>query len=191
MPLLTKAKQRTVISALRDSNVRDIEQNYNEPAKLWCNEKWITAACLRCSDQRCIRYIDAEISCGSFSDFPYERNLNVCPVDAIKWNFEKELPEIENGKCIGCGLCAARCPVGAIFKADNKMKVSAPESDDYIDLPINYENLVKHKYFVQEVDKIYWNHQFQKESDRIMEEIYEKFLTMMGVQWFLMYWLEI
>lgn len=174
MPLLTKAKQRTVISALRDSNVRDIEQNYNEPAKLWCNEKWITAACLRCSDQRCIRYIDAEISCGSFSDFPYERNLNVCPVDAIKWNFEKELPEIENGKCIGCGLCAARCPVGAIFKADNKMKVSAPESDDYIDLPINYENLVKHKYFVQEVDKIYWNHQFQKESDRIMEEIYEK-----------------
>ena len=49
MPLLTKAKQRTVISALRDSNVRDIEQNYNEPAKLWCNEKWITAACLRCS----------------------------------------------------------------------------------------------------------------------------------------------
>lgn len=56
MPLLTKAKQRTVISALRDSNVRDIEQNYNEPAKLWCNEKWITAACLRCSDQRCIRY---------------------------------------------------------------------------------------------------------------------------------------
>lgn len=54
------------------------------------------------------------------------------------------------------------------------MKVSAPESDDYIDLPINYENLVKHKYFVQEVDKIYWNHQFQKESDRIMEEIYEK-----------------
>ena len=174
MPLLTKAKQRTVISALRDSNVRDIEQNYNEPAKLWCNEKWITAACLRCSDQRCIRYIDAEISCGSFSDFPYERNLNVCPVDAIKWNFEKELPEIENGKCIGCGLCAARCPVGAIFKADNKMKVSAPESDDYIDLPINYENLVKHKFFVQEVDKIYWNHQFQKESDRIMEEIYEK-----------------
>ena len=108
MPLLTKAKQRTVISALRDSNVRDIEQNYNEPAKLWCNEKWITAACLRCSDQRCIRYIDAEINCGSFSDFPYERNLNVCPVDAIKWNFEKELPEIENSKCIGCGLCATR-----------------------------------------------------------------------------------
>lgn len=71
-------------------------------------------------------------------------------------------------------IYAARCPVGAIFKADNKMKVSAPESDDYIDLPINYENLVKHKYFVQEADKIYWNHQFQKESDRIMEEIYEK-----------------
>lgn len=121
MPLLTKAKQRSIISALRNSNVRAIEQNYNEPAKLWCNERWITAACLRCSEQRCIRYIDAEISCNFFGDFPYERDLNVCPVGAIKWNFEKELPEIENSNCIGCGLCAARCPVGAIFKAGNQI----------------------------------------------------------------------
>lgn len=84
MPLLTKAKQRTVISALRDSNVRDIEQNYNEPAKLWCNEKWITAACLRCSDQRCIRYIDAEISCGSFSDALEDDILGSRSIDSIK-----------------------------------------------------------------------------------------------------------
>lgn len=174
MPLLTKAKQRTVISALWDSNVRDIEQNYNEPAKLWCNERWITAACIRCLDQRCMRYIDAEISCNYFGDFPYERDLNVCPVGAIKWNFEKELPEIQHSKCIGCGLCAARCPMGAIFKEGNQMIVSVPESDDYIDLPINYENLANHKHFVKELDKIYWNHRFQKESDDIMEEIYEK-----------------
>lgn len=174
MQLLTKAKQRTVITALRDSNVRDIEQNYNEPAKLWCNERWITAACLRCSDQHCIRYMDTDISCNAFGDFPYERNRNVCPVDAIKWNYEKELPEIENRKCIGCGLCAARCPVGAIFKADKQMKVSVPKSDDYIDQPMKDENLARHRLFIREVEKIYWNHRFQKESDSIMEEIYER-----------------
>ena len=174
MPLLTKAKQRTVISALRVPDVRDIEQNYNEPAKLWCNESWVTAACLRCTDQRCMRYIDAEISCSYFGDFPYERDLSVCPVGAIKWNFDKELPEIENIKCIGCGLCAARCPVGAIFKVNNQMMVSAPESDDYIDLPINHGNLEEQKRFIRELDKIYWNHRFQHESDAIMEEIYEK-----------------
>lgn len=71
------------------------------------------------------------------------------------------------------------------------MKVSAPESDDYIDLPINYENLVKHKYFVQEVDKIYWNHQFQRKATALWKKFTKKFLTMMGVQWLLMYWLEI
>ena len=46
MPLLTKTQKRTTISALRSSNVRAIEQNYNEPARLWCNEEWVTSACL-------------------------------------------------------------------------------------------------------------------------------------------------
>lgn len=174
MLLLTKVKRRTVISILRDINVRDIKQNYNEPASLSCNEKWITAACLRCIEQRCIKYNDNEISGNYFSDFPYERDFNVCPVSAIKWNYKKELPEIDNSQCIGCGLCAARCPIGAIFKAGNQMIVSAPHSDDYIDLPVNTDNLVTHKEFVQNLDKIYWNYRFQKENDEIMEEIYEK-----------------
>lgn len=89
MLLLTKTQKRTTISALRSSNVRAIEQNYNEPARLWCNEEWVTSACLRCTEPRCMKFIDAEISCGDFPDFSYERNLDVCPVEAIKWNFDK------------------------------------------------------------------------------------------------------
>ena len=171
MPLLTKTQKRTTISALRSSNVRAIEQNYNEPARLWCNEDWVTSACLRCTEPRCMKFIDAEISCGDFPDFSYERNLNVCPVEAIRWNFDKELPEIDCHSCIGCGLCASRCPAGAIYKSGNQMKISEPTSD-YIDIPINHTNLEEHKLFIRELDKIYWCHQFQKENDEIMDRIY-------------------
>lgn len=129
MLLLTKTQKRTTISALRSSNVRAIEQNYNEPARLWCNEEWVTSACLRCTEPRCMKFIDAEISCGDFPDFSYERNLDVCPVEAIKWNFDKELPEIDNHSCIGCGLCASRCPAGAIYKSGDQMKIAEPTSD--------------------------------------------------------------
>ena len=173
MPLLTKSQKRTTISALRSSDVRAVDQKYNEPARLWCNEEWVMAGCLRCTDPRCMKFIDAEISCRHFPDFSYERDLNVCPVGAIKWNFDKELPEINNHSCIGCGLCAARCPIGAIYKSENQMKIAEPSSD-YSDIPINHVNLEAHKLFIRELDKIHWNHQFQKETDGIMERIYQE-----------------
>ena len=143
MPLLTKSQKRTIISALRSSDMRAVDQKYNEPARLWCNEEWVTAGCLRCTDPRCMKFIDAEINCRHFPDFSYERDLNVCPAGAIKWNFDKEFPEI------------------------------AEPSSDYTDIPINHVNLEAHKLFIRELDKIHWNHQFQKETDGIMERIYQ------------------
>ncbi len=171
MPLLTKTQKRTALSALRSSNVRDIKQNYNEPAQLRCGEEWITSACLRCASPQCMKFIDDEISCSHFPDFSYERDLNVCPVGAIQWNFDKELPEIDKRRCIGCGLCAARCPIGAIFQSGNQMEIAEPTTD-YVNLPFNHENLERHKRFIGELDKICWNHHFQLENDAIMERIY-------------------
>ena len=93
MPLLTKKQKRTMISALRSSNVRAVDQKYNEPARLWCNEEWITAGCLRCTDPRCMKFTDAEISCRHFPDFSYERDLNVAPLvqsnGILTRNFQK------------------------------------------------------------------------------------------------------
>lgn len=171
MSLLTKTQKRTVISILHSSNVRAIEQNYNEPARLWCGEKWIKSSCLRCIEPRCIKFAEDEISGNAFSDFSYERNLNVCPVEAIKWNFDKELPEINDSSCIGCGLCASRCPAGAIYKSENQLKIVEP-SLEYDDIPMNRTVLEKHRSFVQKLDKIDWCHRFQKENDAIMSQIY-------------------
>lgn len=171
MPLLTKTQKRTLLSILRFSHVQAIEQNYNEPARLCFDEEWVTSACLRCIEPRCIKFVDNEIRCNDFSDFSYERKLNVCPVEAIKWNFDKELPEIDNHTCIGCGLCASRCPAGAIYKSENRMKIVEP-SLNYNNIPIDHTSLKAHSFFIQELDDIQWHHHFQKENDDVMNQIY-------------------
>jgi Fe-S-cluster-containing dehydrogenase component len=45
--------------------------------------------------------------------------IAVCPTGALSWNKEKEIIEIDNGKCISCGLCEKECPIGAIMVATN------------------------------------------------------------------------
>lgn len=39
--------------------------------------------------------------------------IEVCPVGAITFNKEKQRVEIDNSKCISCGLCEKSCPIGA------------------------------------------------------------------------------
>ena len=76
MRLLTKAQNRSKISLLHCSELQSIKQNYNEPAQLLCGEKWLSAACLRCANPRCIKFTDLEISCEQIPDFSYDRNYN-------------------------------------------------------------------------------------------------------------------
>lgn len=173
MPLLNREQERTTIAILNKHSVRDIEQNYNEPAKVLNNGKWTMSACLKCSNPRCIKYAEAEVACMDFPEFAYERDLNVCPVRAIKWNYIEEVPEIDNSRCIKCGLCAVRCPIGAIYKTGAHIMVSQPNSS-YDELPYNTENIKKQDAQIKELQKIYWKRQFQKESDAILEQIYKE-----------------
>lgn len=39
--------------------------------------------------------------------------IEVCPVHAITYNEETQNVEIDNTKCISCGLCEKACPIGA------------------------------------------------------------------------------
>lgn len=171
MPLLTREEERTTVAVLNTQSVRAVEQTYNEPAKVLIDGNWIMSACLKCSNPRCMKYTEEEVVCTDFPEFAYDRDLNVCPVGAIKWDYTRELPAIDNSKCIKCGLCAARCPIGAIYKADSQIIVSKPNSS-YDELPYNAKNIEKQNAQIKELQKIYWKRQFQKESDAILEQMY-------------------
>lgn len=173
MPLLSREQKRASIAIPKCSSILDIKQNYNEPAKILCGEKWITSACLKCAGQKCIQYADEDISCMNFPEFSYERDLNVCPVGAISWDYSKEMPRIDNEKCFGCGLCASRCPIGAIYRKNNQMKISEPDLN-YDIIPINQPNFAEHKRVIRGLEELAWNHHFQRENDEIFEQIYNR-----------------
>lgn len=68
------------------------------------------ACCLRCPDEPCQRFTTEEIGGGN--------TLQVCPVDAIH-NAQASTGPTISDKCIQCGICVVRCPVGALeFSAD-------------------------------------------------------------------------
>lgn len=50
--------------------------------------------------------------------------IEVCPVKAITFNEEKQTVEIDNEKCISCGLCENACPMGAfkVAKTEEEAK---------------------------------------------------------------------
>ena len=61
--------------------------------------------------------------------------IRVCPTGAFTWNDKKKTLEVDENKCIGCGLCATSeesCSVGAIkfAKTEEEYKKIKKEIDD-------------------------------------------------------------
>lgn len=58
--------------------------------------------------------------------------IAVCPTGALSWNEEKETIQIDNNKCISCGLCEKECPIGAftVAKSEEEYKQIQKEIDN-------------------------------------------------------------
>lgn len=88
------------------------------------------SCCLRCPDQPCIQFDPDEQGNGNTS--------TVCPVNAIH-NARSDHGPVISEDCIGCGLCAVRCPVGALhFTQDGMVQVIPPDSE--MTIPAENEN---------------------------------------------------
>lgn len=70
-------------------------------------------SCLRCPDPPCMFFGHAEVVSASLPDFPADRNPAVCPAEAIS-RPDGGAPSIDATACMLCGVCASRCPAGAI-----------------------------------------------------------------------------
>ncbi len=90
--------------------------------------------CLRCPDAPCMMFRDEEVVSSSIPEFPADRNPAVCPAGAIS-RTNSGTPSIDPAACMLCGVCASRCPTGAIRMIpyaviDDTARSVFPETDD-------------------------------------------------------------
>lgn len=78
------------------------------------NGKFASASCLRCHDTPCATFSNDDLIPSNFDRFPADRNLDVCAAGAISKPDGGGTPAIDGERCILCGVCSSRCPVGAI-----------------------------------------------------------------------------
>lgn len=170
MQILNKKDKRKKFGILKEIP-QVISQDYNSPALLKQGTKEWNSTCIGCVDPKCMQYSLDEITSNNFEDFPCDRTASVCPVSAIAWNNELEIPTINNKVCIGCGICARRCPLGAIYIKNGKVIVSYDEDSRTL---LENEKVASEKQNKQisTVSNIKWVHHFTKESDNIMADIY-------------------
>jgi hypothetical protein len=77
---------------------------------------------------------DSELALvGALDAFPGDPSRDVCPTLAIRWDGENAVAAVNEDDCIGCGLCIARCPYGAISLADGRAaRVATTDPDGLI-----------------------------------------------------------
>ncbi len=73
-----------------------------------------TSGCLACTDEPCRRFATDEVKRAARVETPAAPDEAVCPVDALSRD-DDGVMVVDAAPCFGCGLCAVRCPVGAIW----------------------------------------------------------------------------
>lgn len=157
-----------------------IKQDYNHPAVMELDGKRWTSTCIGCVDPKCMFYSDEEIMCEDIPDFPAEKNNSVCPIAVISWNDEAVMPVIDTEHCIKCGLCAARCPVGAIYYDEETGTMSISISEEKQKVSITEQNITLQNNSLEAISRIKWKRHFRIEDDYDLDDIYADIISYDG-----------
>lgn len=128
-------------------------------------------ACLKCDNPSCINLNSEHIKCDQVKEFPEDRDTRVCPVGAIDWDENLEVPVIDDSKCTHCGLCARQCPVGAIYYGNDKINICY-EAEGYQEVPYNENTIDQQNVLINEIRSKKRTGCFIVESDQVMDDIY-------------------
>lgn len=168
---------QTEISIFKNGKISSMTFNPENGADiLFQNGKKIKSGCLNCINPKCLNLSGDDIECTEFPDIAHDMSRYMCPVNAIKSDAEHIV--IDGKKCIGCGLCVASCPVGAIFLKSGKAKVAYADKKELDTLPIDAASIKKQECFLKENEAVEKAGIIQKESERIISSICDEIKQM-------------
>ena len=145
----------------------------NKPSRMvFKNGDTCIPGCINCMNPRCMYLLSNELVCPSFPDMSHDMNATVCPVNAIRQGATSII--IDQEKCIGCGLCVDKCPIGAIH-IENGQATLNPQSLSFAKwLPVTHTNIDRQKQLLKHLSFPYKAGIMRKESDLVMAEIYQQ-----------------
>ena len=168
---------QTEISIYKNGKICSLNFNPEKETEIqFQNGKRIKAGCINCINPKCMNLYDEDIECVEFPDIAHNINKYLCPVNAIKSGAKEIL--VDEKRCIGCGLCIASCPVGAIYLKGGKAKVSHADKNELDVLSVDTSGIQKQKRFLEENDTSDKTGIIQKESERIMGGICDEIKRM-------------
>lgn len=133
--------------------------------------------CLGCINPRCMFFSEGEIECNQVAGFPNDKSISACPVEAITWDSVSAVPLIDSRKCIKCGICVSRCPVGALYFSKNCTLMVNTEQRDIVEYKQADSNLqIAHHRQIGQLIEVPRSGVSLNASDRLFETIYEKLL---------------
>lgn len=137
----------------------------------------VFSTCIRCTNPRCQYYSDDELHPidKRFTPFPIDRDPTVCLTGALSWEKGNATPIINAEKCILCGVCISRCPVGAIFFSEEGAKVSS-EDNMFVKFERGIQSDKKHKIQVERLNDIQKYGCMLPETEEKFVSIYKKIL---------------
>lgn len=176
MHVFSETENRRFMSTLQELPSH-IEYCSGSPAKAYySNGKTCSLGCLGCKNPKCMKLDHVDIMCDEVVNFPNDHSLNACPVDAISWDNKYDTPIINSEKCINCGICIRRCPVGAIY-FDGIVKVNRTISPCQTQHAADNKIAVIQSQQIEMLDKIGKSGTTIMESDNLFDSIYEKLLA--------------
>jgi len=122
-----------------------------------------------------MKFTDTEISLQKSSIFPSDRSVDVCPTKAISWPYESASPIVDENLCIGCGLCASRCPTKAIFFKDSVIASVNSASSDYFIENLTESDNKKTEDTILLFQNLRWKNPMLQDSEQILEILFKKF----------------
>ena len=175
MQIFKKNIDREYLSILK-SMPCNITLHQGSPATVYfADNKRYSIGCLGCQNPRCIFLHETEIDCAIINNFPLDHSLNACPVDALKWDESLAKPVIDDEKCISCGICVSRCPVGALYFSDVGKLMINTEKGNYIENKKLDKNIQAHHLRqIKALLSIPRSGVSLVASDCIFEDIYDK-----------------